>query len=824
MRFSNNNKKVIHKLTKKSVQANPLRNLFAIIAIALTTILFTSLFTIGMGMVKSMEQQTMRQVGGSAHGTFKYLTEKELNQIKDHPLIKEYGYSIMVNMAENKEFLKHHTEIRYATNTQAKLFFNHPTTGKMPQKLNEIATDTRVLTLLGIPKKVGEKLTIEYTIGTEKFSKEFVLSGFWEYDPVSPASMIFVSHKFIDKNITNMNIASKNQESTGTGLFFLDVVFKNSRNIEQNMEKVLVDCGYTSDEKDPNHIHIGVNWAYLSTNFHIDLPTIIGVLMIILLISFTGYLIIYNIFQISVMKDIRYYGLLKTIGTTPRQIKKLVSRQAFLLSIIGIPIGLVIGYLLGNVLLPIIMSTSNILTTSKSFSPMIFIGATAFSLITVLISCMRPGKMASKVSPIEATRYVDVPTDHKREKKYLKGGKIHNLAFSNLLRNKKKTFVVVISMSLSIILLNSVFTFTNGFDMNKFLSRFVLTDFTVGHANYFNLNHFRFEDDMISEKMIASINKLNGIEDRGRIYYNIKHMDTTIDGQEIDIQLYGLEDFPLSLLNIFEGDLDLEKFKTGNYMIEVVNSDDYGNIYYEESKYNIGDQVKITFENNISKEYTVMAKAELQENLSVRYYHVNGCTLYLPANEFKNQIKNPLTMSYVFNVKDDCTLKTESFLRNYTNHIDPQMNYESKQKYVDHFKSFQNMFLLVGGTLSFIIGFIGVLNFMNAILTSILSRRREFAILQSIGMTHKQLNKMLLLEGLFYALSTLILSILFGSILSVGIVQPLASNLWFYKYTFILYPILIVSPVLILVSIMLPLIAHRRINKQTLVERLRTIE
>jgi putative ABC transport system permease protein len=134
------------------------------------------------------------------------------------------------------------------------------------------------------------------------------------------------------------------------------------------------------------------------------------------------------------------------------------------------------------------------------------------------------------------------------------------------------------------------------------------------------------------------------------------------------------------------------------------------------------------------------------------------------------------------------------------------------------------MFLLVGGTLSFIIGFIGVLNFMNAILTSILSRRREFAILQSIGMTHKQLNKMLLLEGLFYALSTLILSILFGSILSVGIVQPLASNLWFYKYTFILYPILIVSPVLILVSIMLPLIAHRRINKQTLVERLRTIE
>ncbi len=123
MKFQNNNKAIIKKLTKNSIKANKIRNIFAIIAIAITTILFTSLFTIGMGIKNSIEQQTMRQVGGYAHGTYKYITLDQLDKIKQHPSIKELGYSIMLNSAENIELLKHYTEIRYATDTQAKNVF-----------------------------------------------------------------------------------------------------------------------------------------------------------------------------------------------------------------------------------------------------------------------------------------------------------------------------------------------------------------------------------------------------------------------------------------------------------------------------------------------------------------------------------------------------------------------------------------------------------------------------------------------------------------------------------------------------------------------------
>lgn len=181
-------------------------------------------------------------------------------------------------------------------------------------------------------------------------------------------------------------------------------------------------------------------------------------------------------------------------------------------------------------------------------------------------------------------------------------------------------------------------------------------------------------------------------------------------------------------------------------------------------------------------------------------------------------------MSYVFDIDDKYVDKTEKFLNGYTKTIEPQMNYESKQKYENEFKKLENMFLLVGGVTSLIIGAIGILNFINAMLTSIISRRREFAMLQSIGMTNKQLNKMLILEGVFYALGSIVISIILGSIVSLTIVKIIGSSLWFFKYKFILTPILILSPILVLISILVPFVIYINVNKQTIVERLRESE
>ena len=190
----------------------------------------------------------------------------------------------------------------------------------------------------------------------------------------------------------------------------MDVMFKSSRNIAENMETVLNNHGYQGKDnlKESNYIKIGVNWGYSGAQLEesMDLSLVLAIVLILLLIIFTGYLIIYNVFQISVANDIRFYGLLKTIGTTPRQLKKIIRQQAILLSLIGIPFGLLAGWIVGKSLTAVVMAQLDVINV-VSISPGIFIFAVIFTLLTVWISCIRPGRIASKVSPIEAVRYTE---------------------------------------------------------------------------------------------------------------------------------------------------------------------------------------------------------------------------------------------------------------------------------------------------------------------------------------------------------------------------------------------------------------------------------
>ncbi|MEG0952229.1 MAG: ABC transporter permease, partial [Niameybacter sp.] len=151
MIFPTNNQQVIRKLSKRSLKGNKLRNLFAVIAITLTTILFTSVFTIGLGMLNSFQESNFRMAGGYSHGGFKSLTKEQYEQLKAHPLIKESGLTVTVGLAENEGLMKSPTEIRYVDENVAKWRYIQIQEGHMPQGVDEVALDTVTLDLLGIP-------------------------------------------------------------------------------------------------------------------------------------------------------------------------------------------------------------------------------------------------------------------------------------------------------------------------------------------------------------------------------------------------------------------------------------------------------------------------------------------------------------------------------------------------------------------------------------------------------------------------------------------------------------------------------------------------
>ena len=407
------NRKCIRKLSFRTLWASRKRNIIAVIAIALTTLLFTSLFTIAMSINSSYENYTFRQVGGYCHGTFKEVTEEQTQAIAGHSKVKAVGARTNIGFMDSGVFAKVPAEVSYMDENCTKWGFAEPTVGHMPQSGKEISMDTGALKLLGIAPELGTEITLTYTVGDKNQTSydktdTFTLAGWWDYDDISPVHFINISEEYARSVEAEGMAAGMNAFRTD-----LNVMMASALDIRGQMEQVDLDLGYTWETQgEENSVRIGVNWGYTSAQLgeSVDATTVLAIAAFLVLVMFTGYLIIYNIFQISVTGDIRFYGLLKTIGVTPRQLKRIIRQQALLLCVVGIPVGLLLGYWIGAAVMPSVMAITNYGSemTTISNSPLIFLGSALFALITVFLSCSRPGKIAAKVSPVEATRYTEV--------------------------------------------------------------------------------------------------------------------------------------------------------------------------------------------------------------------------------------------------------------------------------------------------------------------------------------------------------------------------------------------------------------------------------
>ena len=881
------NGKTIRRLGWRSMKAARTRNLIAVLAIALTTVLFTSLFTIAMSINDGFQQSNFRQVGGFSHGGFKYLTEEQFNELKDDPLIDQWGLRRFLGMPTEVPFNKSHVEVSYADANYAHWAFCDPIEGRLPEEgTDEAATDTAVLELLGIEPEIGAKFTLTFDVDGHTTTQTFTLSGWWERDEAIVASHVLIPESRVDAVLDEVGVTPPGSNGM-IGTWNLDVMLKSgSRHIEQDLSQILADHGYQSETAGDDYIDTGVNWGYTGAQLSDNLDPIVvaAIAAMLLLIIFTGYLIIYNVFQISVTNDIRFYGLLKTIGTTPRQLGWIIRQQALTLSLAGIPLGLIAGWFIGGQITPAIVSQLEGIVPVTSVSPVIFIGAALFSLVTVLLSCRKPGRVAARVSPIEAVRYTEGGTIRRKTKKGRGGVSLLSMAWANLGRSRSKTAVTVTSLSLAVVLLTVTVNFANGFDMDKYVSNFTASDFIVADAGKFQNSVLDFTADMaVPQSVIDDINAQGGITGSGVIYgqtfgaleyvtedwfrqnkerfYTPEQMDNLIrlterneEGLLADrIQLSGMSDFALDHLTVLDGDLSKLYEDGGRYVAAVYADDDYGSAELDSHWARLGDTVTVRYVEETAYvdpdtgiayaspedvpaganwvaqpvkyrdvEYEVAALVTVPSAFSYRYYGADE--FILNDQTFLRDSGTSDVMYYAFDTADEANDAMEEFLRDYTENVNPQFDYESKALYAAEFEGMRSMFQLCGGALSFIVGLVGVLNFFNAILTGIIARKREFAVLQSIGMTGRQLKAMLVYEGLFYALGAAVISLILTLALGPVAFTAVGSLFWFFTYRLTLTPFLIVVPVFALLGVLVPLAVYRSVSKSTIVERLREVD
>lgn len=849
--FGNNNRPVIKKLSNRYFKSNKSRNVIAVIAIILTTVLFTTIFTLGSGLIDTVHEQNIRKAGGDGQAVLNYISDDVFNDVKDNAGIEKIAYTKAVSYRlKNDGFNRWRSDLWYMDETALEFARYEPTAGHRPEAENEIIADTKTLEALGVKARIGETVSLRYEIKGTEYTTDFTLCGFWETDSLSNIGRIIVSKAFIDSHSSILQYTYP-VDNDYSGVVTAYVMFRGRGDIETKLNNFLSETGYTCDTmggnpKDENYVIARVSPAYQSTSLLENPMLLISGIVGILLIIITGYLIIYNIFQISVIQDIQTYGQLKTLGTTKSQIKKMINRQAVNLSVIGVPVGLVIGFFLGRALVPFLMN-GTIYTAEAGIkvtaNPIIFIGSAVFAVFTVLISVRKPAKIAGTVSPIEAIRYTENDASafsgKKNEyKKSTSGAKIHRMALSNLGRNRKRTLLVIVSMTLSLVLFNTVFTFSSGFDIDKYIAKFVNTDFVISTADYFQFRYENSSNDL-TESFVEAVKASGYYEDGGRLYTTrvleesfsaeddaFSNYNTDENGNPL-IDLYGADDFLLNNMEVVEGTIDWQALKTGKYVLLNIECDDNGNVI-DNPNIKVGDTIRfhhismdgLTSVSDNSFDLTVMAKVCANENTATTR-NTGTSRFYMPTESYLPLCNVPHLVSFPFDVKDGAETQMKDFLDSYVKDIEPSMDFEYKETYVSSFENLTSLIVTIGGALSIVIGIIGIVNFINSVLTSIITRKKEFAMLQSIGMTGKQLKRLISCEGLYYSVGTILASAVFGTLFSVVIVKGISDSIWFFTYRFVMLPMLAIYPCLILLTVLIPALLYKQISKTSIIERLR---
>lgn len=842
---------MIRTLTNRSFHKKKGRNLVAILAIFLTSMMFTTLFTMAQGISQNMTELYLRQSGTMAHTSTKNITDAQIEQLAGHPDVMQFGKSIVAGIAQNARLAGRQLEIRYGSDQYAKDAFAYPTVGTMPKEQNEIALDTMILERLNIPLELGQTVTLEWKpdINSQEItSSVFTLCGWWEGNESSYASMAWVSETFV---LNACDHAPEAKASQVLGQRMMGITFSDNKNIAQKTQTVLTDCGLTDLEFETN---LAYSAEIQRSIFAENLPMYGGMLLVFV----AGYFMIYNVFQISVAEDITFYGKLKTLGTTARQIRKIIYGQGNRLCAIGVPAGLAAGYFLGIVLIPSLLPSMETKLTI-SVNPVVFIGSALFSYVTVLISCMLPARLAGKVSPIEALRYTDADSamhssrKPKQQKRTKNGASLSGMAWGNLWRNRKRTIMVLCSLTLGFVLMSFFYAKNASFDIEKYLMDLTAADFeiddTIGNSSREDVP----ANGTISDALLADIAALGTIEATGRLYateaalapssqaqenlrmfYTEERLhdfasydpsfpnwkegfDAALAGTESPYTIYGADGLILEAATsenyLLNGTFDSEKFAGGNYCLAIGPSTAPSDLL---PTYSVGEKVLIA-----GREFEVMAVISplqpMVANIAEPAFHL---PLVIPADAFKELWGDSGLRKFYFNVPDETMKEALTLLTNYQQNSAVGMNIVSRPKMVAQYEAQTRASAVMGYAISAVIAFVGVLNFANSMVTTILSRRREFAIIQSIGMTKRQLCQMLLFEGGYYAGMTLAASYLLST-LTVGVIVRAMVADGFSTFRFTLLPLVCCSPILIVFAMAIPYLCFRNLDKHSVVERLR---
>lgn len=841
--LKNNNQPAVKRLGIRALQQNRTRNLFAILAIILTTFMFTTVFSIGFSLAKNMNTMLLRQQGSKTTIMLQQPSREQQKQAEKAKNLNAAGIQVLVSTVtdktgEKKIFLNYYNKTEFQENFSPAI---SDVNGSYPKKEQELMLSKAALDALEIRKPKRGMGIILLSEGKEL---HFTLSGwFTDYITATGGFPGLVSEAYMRKQGLSV-------EKDGW-LCLSAKVGRQGALLEELEDLVTLRDGQKFDS------------SYDMQDENIDTAVVIAVAIgfMGMIIILSGYLLIYNVMYISVTKDIRFYGMLKTIGTSPSQIKKLVKMQTKRLSVLGIPIGILLGTLVSFGMVPYALEMfgngmSGVMPKEISFNPLIYIGTILFAVITVTISCRKPAKLASKVSAVEALKYNGQLVKAKA-KKSTGGGKIYKMAFRNVFRERKRAILVFASLFMGTMAFLTVDTFLGSMKLDNYVDYYLPNDFTIftysgigdntteeeksyqQEANkliediarldgitHLSVNHsadyaiLRFDEKVFAPFMKNEFEEGKELQEAIDFYKNATDEERAYAGPVISVSKEMIENYNKRASQ----KMDLERFEEGEIcLVGFVNTKEQA----EEVR-----GKRITLIDNTSKkelELEVGACPLRTESMGINigYYWQKGgapsCIL-ISEKAMNRFCKN----TSIDNIIVDCEADAEPLVRKeivrMTKVNTAVLQTEIKSEMTADFQSSMSAMNILGGGISIVLILIGVINFINVMMTGVFTRRVELAVMESVGMTKKQIRKMLCMEGMYYGVLSIVLILTIGNVI-IYMIANLARQI--ADYAVFYYPVALmccIAAAILGICIAIPSIVYHTLSKESVTERLRSGE
>lgn len=806
----------LSNLSRKNLKINKLKNILVVIAIMLSTCLITTIGILSYS-IQQMEIKNIIAQTGDCHVEYQNVSDKQVQMLKNNKkLISANEY---IALGFNDQYKPYSIEMCYVDKSVGDTtdYFKLKE-GKWPEKEKDIAMPKWILEKIGVKPQIGEKVTLPYSYETKEYKyegkSEFVVSGILD-DGEFLRTQAYKALGIVSKDYILKNVKPEYR--------FAQVTAKvKNRNISSTAYEVGHNVGL--DDRNINVNKMYINALGLSKD--VLIPAGIAALVVILATT----LVIYNIFYISIKERITQFGMLSALGATKKQIRKVVIKEGLILSTIGIPSGIVLGHLLSLFIIPLI--PLNVTLTVKT-SPYIIVLSVLVSLLTVIISLRKPSKIASKTSPIEAIRYTGVELNLKKKERKSKGPIIlRRLAYLNLWRSKKRTIITIVSMSLTGILFILFFSLFSS--MKNRPDTYITSDFELTSINL-NIRGVDDESDPLNKDILAKVKSINGVkkvnilkhktiwtsDDKILNKFNkeLKHSDIDEALTELNCDFFGFDDSMLDELkkNLLSGEISKENLKNKD---EVVMVNYNGDKHNEGNPLKVGDKIVLQIrdkKNLIKKEFTIAAIVSY--NTRWLGYTSIGPQFITHESAFSKVLQDNRIGKLCIDINEDSynnvKINLENILKSNSNALFFDRK-EYKQKQDSELKGME----LAGVSLISIIGLIGILNSINTMFTSIMARKKEFGMMEAVGLSDVQLRKLLQIEGTYYSTISIIISVVAGTLLSY--IFHLEFNFMEGgKYQFPLKAIILVTVVFTLIQLLITYLVEKGLKKESIVDRIR---